>query len=59
MAWMGAVAALQSEIAPELLMTMMENVELQARFLADDNRKAEPSIQKVYWFPHADARCFR
>ena len=35
-------------------MTTMESVEQQARFLAEDNRKAEPSIQKIYWFPHPD-----
>ena len=26
-------------------------VEQQARYLAADNYKAEPDIQKVYWFP--------
>jgi hypothetical protein len=28
-----------------------QNVEQQARFLAADNRQAEPNITKVYWFP--------
>ena len=29
------------------------SVEEQAKYLAEENRKADPSIQKVYWFPHA------
>jgi hypothetical protein len=27
-------------------------IKQQARFLAEENRKAEPDIGKVYWFPH-------
>ena len=30
----------------------LEAVKRQARLLADDNRKAEPDIQRVYWFPN-------
>ena|SRR5687768_17180764 len=26
-------------------------IERQARLLADDNRRAEPDITRVYWFP--------
>jgi hypothetical protein len=29
-------------------------IERQARFLADDNRRAEPDIRKIYWFPHEE-----
>ena len=28
-----------------------ELIERQARYLAADNYKAEPTIEKVYWFP--------
>jgi hypothetical protein len=28
-----------------------EQVEKQARALASENRKAEPTIERVYWFP--------
>jgi hypothetical protein len=35
-------------------MTIDKSIEEQARFLAADNRKAEPSIKKIYWFPHSD-----
>jgi len=27
-------------------------IEKQARLLAEENRKAEPDITKVFWFPH-------
>jgi hypothetical protein len=29
----------------------IELVERQAKYLADENRKAEPDIETVYWFP--------
>ena len=29
----------------------IESIERQARYLASENRKAEPEIEKVYWFP--------
>jgi hypothetical protein len=32
-------------------MTINEATEQQARSLAADNRKAEPSIIRMYWFP--------
>ena len=32
-------------------MTLIESIENQARLLADENRKAEPGITKVFWFP--------
>lgn len=28
------------------------DIEAQARYLAEDNRKAEPDLQGIYWFPH-------
>ena len=31
-----------------------EQVEQQARALASENRKAEPTIQRVYWFPNEE-----
>jgi hypothetical protein len=34
-------------------MKMPEYIEQQARLLAADNRQAEPSIEAIYWFPHA------
>lgn len=27
-------------------------IEKQAKLLASDNRKAEPGIERIYWFPH-------
>jgi hypothetical protein len=32
-------------------MTVMESIEQQAKYLASENRKAEPGITKIYWFP--------
>lgn len=32
----------------------LETVERQARYLAADNYKVEPTIQRVYWFPNED-----
>lgn len=29
----------------------VEKVEAQAKMLARDNKRAEPGIEKVYWFP--------
>jgi hypothetical protein len=33
-------------------MTVCQSIQEQARLLADENRRAEPTISKVYWFPH-------
>jgi hypothetical protein len=33
-------------------MKVPEFIEQQARLVAADNRKAEPSIQTIYWFPN-------
>ncbi len=32
-------------------MTNKEDIKKQARSLAEENRKADPAIEKVYWFP--------
>jgi len=31
--------------------TDKNQVEIQARLLAQENKKAEPSIEKIFWFP--------
>ena len=33
------------------------DIESQARYLADENRKSDPSIQRVLWFPHMAYIC--
>jgi hypothetical protein len=33
-------------------MTINKSIEKQARLLASEQRKADPTIKKVYWFPH-------
>lgn len=33
---------------------MTQTIESQARMLAEENRKAEPAIVKVFWFPHEE-----
>ena len=35
-------------------MTINKEIERQARALAVENRKAEPAISSVYWFPNDD-----
>lgn len=32
--------------------SIVQTIKEQAIYLASENRKADPSIQKVYWFPH-------
>ena len=32
--------------------TAVLTIEEQAKYLANENRKADPSIREIYWFPH-------